>query len=154
MKSLGRLLESFEGGVKKVFVVAFHALYWGVDDFDVGAVKVEDTIANALDGLLAGCGIADDAAFADVLTAGFELGLDEDDGFTLPVVLRSAEGAEDGGENKSGGDEGDVHGEEDGRWCFWGEEFAGSEEAGVGALAESEVRFVPELMSDLAVAGL
>ena len=53
-----------------------------------------DAVADALDGGLAGFGVADDAAFADVVAAGFELGLDEDDGFALPgmisAVLRAA----------------------------------------------------------------
>ena len=46
-----------------------------------------DAVADAFDGLLAGFGVADDAAFADVAAAGFELGLDEDDGFALPVLF-------------------------------------------------------------------
>ena len=73
-------------------MVAFHAVDGGVDDFDGGAVLLEDTVADALDGWLAGFGVADDASFADVFAAGFELGLDEDDGIALPGVLRGAEG--------------------------------------------------------------
>ena len=93
-------------------MVALHAVDGGVDDFDGGAVLLEDTVADALDGGLSGVGVANDAALADVFAAGFELGLDEDDGFALPGVLRRAEGAEDCGEDEGGGDEGDVHREE------------------------------------------
>ena len=101
-------------------MVAFHAVDGGVDDFDAGAVLFGYALADALDGLLAGFGVADDAAFADVAAAGFELRLDEDDGFALPGLLGRAERAEDGGENEGGGDEGDVHCEEDWRWGVWG----------------------------------
>ena len=40
-----------------------------------------DTGADAIDGELVGGGIANDSTFADVLAAGFELRLDEEDGF-------------------------------------------------------------------------
>jgi len=150
-------------------VVSFHALNGGVDDFDVGAVLLKDAVADALDGGLAGIGVADDAAFADVLTASFELGLDENDSFALPGLIRRAERAEDGRENEGSGDEGDVHCEE-GRgetrksgssaarrmtiFIFWREEFAGGEEAGVGALPEGDAWVVAEPLGDLAVAGI
>ena len=73
-----------------------------------------EAACDAVDGELVGGGVADDAAFADVLAAGFELGLDEDDGVALPLGLGRGEGGEDGGEDESGGDEADVHGEEAG----------------------------------------
>ena len=38
--------------------------------------------------------------------------------------------------------------------CFLAEEFAGGEEAGVGALAEGDAGVVAELLGDLAVAGV
>ena len=69
-------------------MVAFHAVDGGVDDFDGGAVLFDDAVADALDGGLAGVGVADDAAFADVLAAGFELRFDEDDGCALPGLAR------------------------------------------------------------------
>jgi hypothetical protein len=97
--------------MEEVFVVALHALYRGVDDFDGGTVQVEDTVADALDGLLSRAGVADDATFADVLSASLELWLDEDDGGALPGLVWGAERAEDRGEDEGGGDEGDVHGE-------------------------------------------
>ena len=61
-------------------MVAFHALDGRVDDFDCGAVLFEDTVADAVDGRLAGVGIADYAALADVGATGLELRLDENDG--------------------------------------------------------------------------
>ena len=40
------------------------------------------------------------------------------------------------------------------RWMLCGQEFAGGEEAGVGALAEGDAGIVAELLGDLAVAGV
>ena len=88
---------------------------------------------NPVDGELVGGGVADDASFADVLAAGFELGLDEEDGFALPVLTCGGEGGEDGGEDQGGGDEADVHREEGDALGGEREELAGGEEAGVGA---------------------
>ena len=51
--------------------------------------------------------------FADGLAAGFELRLDEKDSASLPELVRWGNCGEDGAEDKCGGDEGDVHGEED-----------------------------------------
>ena len=116
--------------------------------------QLEDAVADALDGGLAGFGVADDAALADVAAAGFELRLDEDDGVALPGLIGSAEGCEDSGQDEGGGDEGDVHGEEGWEGLWRREEFAGGEEAGVGALAEGDAGIVAELLGDLAVAGV
>lgn len=96
-------------------MVALHAVDGGVDDFDGGSALLGNAFADALDCLLAGVGVADDASLADVFAAGFELRLDEDDGFALPVVAGSAEGFEDCREDEGGGDEGDIHREEGGR---------------------------------------
>ena len=71
-------------------MIAFHALNRGIDDFDNGAVLLEDAVVDALDGGLAGVGVADDASFADVFAARLELGFDEDDGFALPELGTSA----------------------------------------------------------------
>jgi hypothetical protein len=115
-----------------------------------------------------GCGVADDAAFADVLAAGFELGLDEDNGFALPLGFGGSECGEDGGEDEGGGDEADVHREEayvlrGGReFRTWGAgdlggvrvELAGGEEASVGAFEEGDAGVGAELVVDLAVAGV
>ena len=162
-------MSSEEAGVEEIFVVSLHTLNGGVDNFDVGAVLLKDAVADALDGELAGIGVADDAAFADVLAAGFELRLDENDGFATPWSVWCAERAEDGGEDEGGGDEGDVHCEE--KWgearksrssavrrmaifIFWRDEFAGGEEAGVGAFAQGDAGIVAELLGDLTVAGV
>ena len=67
--------------MEEELAIAFGAGDGGVDDFDVGAAGLFDAGAHAVDGELMGGGIADDAAFADVLASGFELGLDEEDGF-------------------------------------------------------------------------
>jgi hypothetical protein len=65
-----------------------------------------------VDGEWVGGGVADDASFADVLADGFELGLDEEDGFALPLRARGCEGCYDRGQDEGCGDEADVHGEE------------------------------------------
>ena len=72
-------------------MVALHAQDGRVDEVDAGAVLLEDAVANALDGGLAGVGIADDTAFAYVGATGFELRLDEDDGGALPGLSGCAE---------------------------------------------------------------
>ena len=68
-------------GVEKKFTIAFSAGDGRVDDVEVCAADFLDAGADAVDGELMGGGIADDAAFADVLAAGFKLRFDEDDGF-------------------------------------------------------------------------
>jgi hypothetical protein len=67
---------------------------------------------DSVDGELVGGGVSDDASFAYVLAAGFELGLDEEDGFALPLFSCGGESRDDGGEDQGGGDEADVEGEE------------------------------------------
>ncbi len=118
-------------------------------------------------------GIADDAAFADVLAAGFELGFDEEDGFALPGFACGGEGGEERGEDEGGGDEADVHGEEgDGvpavrvkripigndrkksKGVGVGVKLAGGEEAGIGAFEEGDAGVGAEFVMDLAVAGV
>src|SRR5437879_10277727 len=73
-----------EAGVQEVLVIALHAVDGGVDDLERGCAEAARGLADAVDGELAGAGVADDAALADVLAPGFELGLDEDDGATAP----------------------------------------------------------------------
>ena len=68
-------------------MISLHSMDGGVDNFDAGAVLFGGAVADAFDGLLAGFGVADDAAFADVFAASFKLRLDEDDGFALPFFL-------------------------------------------------------------------
>ena len=101
-----------------------------------------------------GGGVADDAAFAYVLAAGFELGFDEEDGFSLPLCFGWGEGGDDGGEDQGCGDEADVQGEEADGLRREREELAGGEEAGVGALEEGDAGVGAELVVDLAVAGV
>ncbi len=143
-----------EQGVEEVLVVALHSVDGRVDHFDAGAVLLEDTFADTIDGGPTGVGVADYASFADVGAAGFELRLDEDDDFALPRFVWGAECAKDRGQDQCGGDEGDVHRDE--RWSgrTGREEFAGGEEAGVGAFAEGDAWVVAELVRDLSVAGV
>jgi hypothetical protein len=135
-------------------VVALHAEDRGVDEIEIDAAMLEDRPADTLDCGLPGVGVADDAAFADVGAACFKLRLDEDDDAALPGLTGCAERAKDCRENESCRDERDIHGEED--WCGFAvrEEFAGCEEASVGALAQGDTRIVAELLRDLAVAGI
>jgi hypothetical protein len=135
-------------------VVALHAADGGVDDVDGCAGLLDYAIADALDCLLAGFGVADDSTLADVEAAGLELGLDEDYGFALPGAFWTAERRNHGWQDERGGDEGYVHCDEDRGWGVEGEEFAGDEEAGVGALAQGDTGVVAKLLSDLAVAGV
>jgi hypothetical protein len=135
-------------------VIALHAEDGRVDEVEVGAVLLEDAVADALDGGLAGVGVADDATFADVGTTGFELRLDEDDDFALPGLVRPAECDEYRGKDKGGGDEGYVHRDEGWSGCAGSEEFARGKEAGVGAFAEGDAGIVAELVGDLTVAGV
>ena len=143
-----------EASVEEVLVVAFHAADRRVDDVDGCAALCDDAVADTLDGGLTSFGVADDAALADVETTGFELWLDEENGFALPGIFRSAKRCNHGGKNEGGRDEGDVHGEEGWGWDVGGEEFAGGEEAGVGALTKGDAGIVAELLGDLAVAGV
>jgi hypothetical protein len=76
-----------EAGVEKELAVPFHAEYGGVDEGEGLAAESADGVFDSVHGELVGGGIADDAAFADVLAAGFELGLDEEDGFALPFCV-------------------------------------------------------------------
>lgn len=133
-------------------MIALHAEDWRVDEIEVDAVLFKDTLADALDGGLAGVGIADDAAFADVGAACFELRFDEDDDFAAPWFVGVAECAEDCGKDESGRDEGDVHGDEGWSGGVRCEEFALGEEARVGAFAECDTGVVAKLLGNLAVA--
>jgi len=142
----GRQRNSGEAGVEEELLVAFHASDGGGDGFDDLPVEGADAVGDAVDGELVGLGVADDAAFADVAAAGFELGLDEDDGFD-----ERRGGGEDGFEKEGGGDERHVHNQEQG---LAGVEGARGEEAGVGALHEGYAGVSAELHRDLAEAGV
>jgi len=133
-------------------MVPLHAADGGVDEIERGTAKVQGAVADALDGELAGVFFADDASLADVLAAGLELGLDEDDGAALPGPPRRNKRFEYSGKNKCGGDEGDIHGEEDGGiGGIGGEQRAGFEQTGVGALAQADARILAKFFGDLAV---
>ena len=80
-------------------MVAFHASDGRVDDVDGCAALFDDAVTDTLDGGLASFRVADNATLADVETAGFELWLDEENGFALPGLLRSAEGEDDSGQH-------------------------------------------------------
>src|SRR5580698_1074004 len=97
-----------------------------------------------------GFGVADDSAFTDVAAAGFELRLDEDDGFS-----ECGRGGEDGWEDKGGADEGDVCYQERKLGGFpGGVQRSRSEQASVGALYQRDAGVVAELHGDLAEAGV
>ena len=87
-----RLTTVEEACMEEVLVVPLHAEDRRVDEVDGGALLLDDAVADAFDGGLTGVGIADDASFADVGAAGFELRLDEDDGGALPRLIGRAEG--------------------------------------------------------------
>jgi hypothetical protein len=144
----------WEASVEKVFMVPFHALYGGVDDFDVGAVLFNDAIMDSLNRLFAGFGIADDAAFPDVAAAGFELGFDEDNGAAMPGPIQGAKGAQHRRKDQRSRDEGDVHCEKGWIGRAGRKEFTLGKETGVGALAQGDARVVTEPLSNLAVAGI
>ena len=101
---------SGEAGVEEELAIAFHAENGRVDEGQGLAAQGADGVFDAVDGELVGGGVADDAAFAYVLAAGFELGLDEEDSFALPLRFGRSEGRDDRGEDEGGGDEADVHG--------------------------------------------
>jgi hypothetical protein len=146
------LLE--EAGVEKVLVVALHAEDGRIDQIKAGAILFDDTLADALDGSLTGVRIADDAAFADVGSACFELRFDEDYDSAAPSFAGVAECAKDCGKDEGGRDEGDIHGDEGWSGGVGYEEFALDEEARVGAFAERDTWVVAKLLGDLAVAGV
>ncbi len=135
--------------VKQEFQVAFGAGDGGWDDFFDFPVEIGDGFGDFLDGEFVDFGVADDAAFSDVAPAGFELGLDEDDG-----LCEGGSGGKDRGEKQCCRDEGDVH-DEQGECGLTGFcQCAGSEEAGIGALDEADARIIAELHGDLAKAGV
>ncbi len=103
---------SGEAGMEEELTVAFHAENGGVDEGEGLAAEGSDGVLHAVDRELVGVGVADDAAFADMLAAGFELGLDEEDCVAVPVLACWDQGSEDGGEDEGCGDEADVEGEE------------------------------------------
>ena len=108
-----------EAGVEEELAVAFHAEDGRIDEVEGLAAQLVDGGFDAVDGELVGGWVPDDTSFADVLAAGFELRLDEEDCFPLPLFSGGSEGGDDGGEDEGCGDEADVHGEEGDGGC-WG----------------------------------
>lgn len=137
--------------MEQEFAIAFGACDGGIDNFDASTAEFLNAGADAIDGELVGCGIAHDAAFADVLAASFKLRFDEDDGFRSGRGLRTtANSLEQGREKESCGDEGDIDGNE--RNAGW--EIVGVQVARIGALHQRDARVVTEGLGDLAVAGV
>jgi hypothetical protein len=73
--------------VEEELAIPFHAEDGRVDEGEGLAAESAHRIFYAVDGQLVGGRIADDAAFANVLAAGFELRLDEENGVALPLLL-------------------------------------------------------------------
>ena len=93
------------------------------------AEGLDAEIADSVDDPEAEDGIADDAAFADFLAAGLELGLDEGDGFPA-----GAQEAVDGRQDEAEGDERDVGDGEIGRFG----QIAGLQMAGIAAIEDDD----------------
>lgn len=74
-------------GVEEELAIAFHTEDWGVDDAEDVALEGLDGCGYAVDCELMGGGIAHDSSLADVLAAGFELRLDEQNGGAVPSGL-------------------------------------------------------------------
>ena len=133
--------------MEEKFAIAFGAGDGGVDDVEVAATEFGGAGADAIDGQLVRGGVADDAAFADALAAGFELGLDEKHCvYGGPFRER----CEDRRKHEGRGDKGHVHRKEGNTR----RQVAGVKKAGVGALHEGHAGIVAERLGDLAVAGI
>ena len=135
-------------------MITLHPEDGRVDEVERGAVLLEDALSYALDGGLARVRVAHNASFADVGAASFKLRFNENDGGAMPRVMGRAESCENGGEHKRRGDKRDIHSDEGWRGLAGSEELAWSEEAGVGALAESDAWVVTKFVGDLSVAGI
>ena len=71
--------------MEEELTVAFHAEDGRVDESEGLAAEVADGRLYAVNSQLVGSGIADDAALAYVLAAGFELRLYQENSFSLPL---------------------------------------------------------------------
>ncbi len=136
-------------GVEEELYVTFAACDGGWDDFDDLPVEAGDAVRDFFNGEFVDFGVADDSASADVAPAGFELGFDEDHDF-----CERGCGGEDGSEKERCGDEGDIHDKQGEPGLAGFSERVGGEEAGVGALDETNARVVAEFHGDLAEAGV
>ena len=81
-------LASRPEGMEEEFAVALGAGDGRGNDVDVGGAERVEAGADTVNGELVRGGVADDAAFADVLAAGFELGLNENHCLKEKVSLR------------------------------------------------------------------
>ena len=135
-------------------MITFHAVYGRIYDLDIRATLIDDALADALDGLLAGFGITNDSSLTYVVAPSFELRLNQDDNHALPALSRRAQRSQHRRNNECRGDEGDVHRKEGWNRAIDCKQFAGREKTGVGALSERNARIVAKLLGDLAVAGI
>lgn len=135
--------------VKQKLLVTLCAGDGGGDDFDDLPVEVVDAVSDFFDGEFVDFGVADDAAFADIAAAGFELWLDQDHRFSD----RGGSG-EDGSEKERCRDKGDVHDKQSEFGLPGLAERFGSEEAGIGTLDEMNPCVVAELNGNLTEAGV
>ncbi len=92
--------------MEKEFLVPFHAGDRRIDDLDGVATSFADASDDTVDGELMGCRVADDAPFADVFAAGFELRLDQQD-----CLGERGRGGKNGGKNEGCRDKRDIHDE-------------------------------------------
>jgi len=141
--------------VHEKFTIAFGTKDWGIDDLNRSGSQGIDAGGHAFDSKTMSRGIADDSALADVLATGFELRLDEDDGFKWRRSLERCPvsrpgGAYNGWQQEGRGDEGDIHREE----ADAGGQITGDEIARVGALHECDARVAAKLVGDLSIAGV
>jgi hypothetical protein len=143
-----------ESSPEEVFVITFHAVYGRIYDLDIRATLIDDALADALDGLLAGFGITHDSSLTYIVATSFELRLDQDDSRSMPVLPRLAERSQHRRDNERRGDEGDVHRKEGWNRTLGWKQFAGSEKTGIGALSEGNARIVAKLLGDLSVASI
>ena len=135
--------------VKQELLVAFGACDGGWNYLYDFPAELSGGVCDLFDGEFVDFGVADDAAFADVAAAGFELRFDEDDSFS-----KRGRSGEDRGEQERRGDKGDVHHEQgEGGLAGLGK-CAGSEKAGIGAFNEANTRVVAEFHGDLSEAGV
>ena len=135
-------------------MIPFHAVDGRVDDLDLRAALLDDALADALDSLLAGFGIADNPSLAYIVTTGFELRFDQNDSRAFPVLPRCAKRSQHCRENKGRGDKRDIHREKSRRGATEGEQFARSEKARISSLAKRNAGIVAKLLGDLAVASV
>ena len=112
--------------------------------------EIGNAVGDFVDGELMRLRVADDAAFAHVSAAGFELRLDENDGFG-----ERGRGRKDRREQQRCGDERNIHDQErEARAAPGSAECIRGKKPGIGAFHEANARVVAQLHGDLAEAGI